>query len=212
MSRTARAVAGTLTATVLLVAGCTSAGGQNPSHPPADDTRSHAPVDTPELRHLRHVAGIEPCPSTGQAGEPVDGGLPPVELPCLGGGDPVRLSGLRGEPTVVNLWASWCKPCRKELPHLQQLHDRAGDRVRVIGIDFQDASPEAALHLAAAAGVTYPLLADPEGATRKDLGVIGLPQTVFVDRSGRIVATERREVTSYGQLVDLVRKHLKVTP
>lgn len=215
MSRTLRAVAGMLTALMLLVVASCADSGASGSEPVFEDDDGATPqvsVDTPELRKLRDRAGIEACPSTDRATEPVEDGLPATVLPCLGGGEDVLLPGLRGKPMVVNLWASWCKPCRDELPHFQRLHEQTGDRLRMLGVDFQDASPEGALRLAADTGVTYPLLADPEATVRKDLGVVGLPQTVFVDESGRIVAVERREITSYSQLADLVRKHLKVAP
>lgn len=216
MTRTARGVVATVLGLVLAVAaGCTGGGSETsaPSAPGAGgQTTSAASVDTAKLRTLRKKAGIEQCPTVKAAPAPRDDGLPDVSLACLGGGHDVRLSALRGKPTVVNLWASWCGPCREELPIIQRFHEQAGKKVRVIGIDFQDPSPEGALRLADASGVTYPLLADPDGRVRADLGVVGLPQTVFVDPSGRIKATERREITSYDELAGLVRKHLKVTP
>ena len=92
-------------------------------------------VDTPELRELKQEAGVEACAPG--AGEPVDGGLPAVTLPCLGGGQEVDLARCAG-PLVVNLWASWCGPCRQEMPVLEDFHEQYGDRVPVLGIDSQD--------------------------------------------------------------------------
>ena len=165
-------------------------------------------VDTPALRELRQSADIEDCQDG--AGAPVDGGLPDVTLPCLGGGSDVDVASLRG-PLVVNLWASWCGPCRKEMPIYQRFHERYGDRVGVLGIDFKDTQPAAALELAQQTGATYPLLADPQTAlegTDTFPTLPGLPWVILVDSEGSVVYKAPGEIDSEGQLVDLVDKHL----
>lgn len=166
-------------------------------------------VNTAELRALKKDAGVEAC-EPGSGGGAVDGGLPEVPLPCLGGGPDVDLSTLRG-PLVINLWAQWCGPCRAELPYYQRLHAQAGDDVDVIGVDYQDTRPDAALELAAETGVTYPLLADPGAALRTPFKVRGLPAVVFVDRNGTVTHIEYVAIRSYDQLSDLVEEHLDVT-
>ena len=166
-------------------------------------------VDTAELRALKKQADVEACePGSGDGA--VDGGLPEVTLPCLGGGPDVDLSTLRG-PLVINLWAQWCGPCREELPYYQRLHAEAGDEVDVIGVDYQDTRPDAALELVREAGVTYPLLADPGAELRVPFKVRGLPAVVFVDRDGTVTHTEYVAIRSYDQLRDLVEEHLDVT-
>lgn len=170
-------------------------------------------VDTPELRQVKQEAGIPGC-TPGRA-EPASGddALPGVRLPCLGGGQDVELSALRG-PMVVNLWASWCGPCRKELPVLEDFHERYGDRVTLVGVDWNDPQPAAALQLAADSGVTYPLLADPQddlsGAGAFPV-IRGLPQSVLVDADGTISYVAVQEIKSVDQLVDLVEEHLGVS-
>lgn len=165
-------------------------------------------VDTPALRELREEARIDPCRAT-SAGA-ADDGMPDVTLPCLGGGADVDVAGLRG-PMVVNLWAAWCGPCRKELPIYQQFYARYGDRVPVLGIDYKDVQPEAALELARDTGVTYPLLADPgsdlEGSSTFPT-IPGLPWVILIDADGKVVHHQPLEITSVGQLVDLVDEHL----
>ena len=123
----------------------------------------------------------------------------------------MQLAAVVDQPTVINLWASWCKPCRRELPLFQRLHETESD-VQVLGIDFADDAPGDALALAQSTGVTFPLLTDPTGVLKKDLKVIGLPQTVFLDGQGRIVATERKEFRSYDDLAAAVKQHLGVSP
>lgn len=170
---------------------------------------SKVDVDTAELRALKKQAGVEPCQPGDAAGRPT-AGLPDITLSCLGGGPDVDLGSLRG-PLVVNLWAQWCGPCRAELPYYQRLHVEAGDVVDVIGVDYQDTQPGAALELAAATGVTYPLLADPGAGLRVPFKVRGLPAVVFVDSDGTVTQVEYVVVRSYDQLQDLVEEHLDVT-
>ena len=185
---------------VLLLAGC-GGGAGGPGQAAID-------VDNPHLRQTKQAAGIEPC--VPGDGDPVDGGLPPVTLPCLGGGRDVDLSSLRG-PLVVNLWASWCGPCRKEMPILEDFHQRYGNRVQVLGIDYQDVQTEAAMDLVRQTGATYPLLADPQselsGAAPFPV-LRGLPFLALVDAQGRVVHQEFTVVESRQQLVGLVNRHL----
>ena len=196
-------LAGLLTATLLLT-GCTGGSALSGPGPARID------VDTPELRQMKADAGVEPCrPGDG---EPVEGGLPALTLPCLGGGDDVDLSTLRG-PMVVNLWASSCGPCRTEMPLLQEFHDQHGDRVSVLGIDYQDTQPVAAMELVRETGVTYPLLADPQSALDGASPIprmSGLPFLAFVDAEGRVVHREFVIIESERQLLDLVDQHLGI--
>ncbi|MFY0409722.1 TlpA family protein disulfide reductase [Solicola sp. PLA-1-18] len=218
MSRT-RVAGVLLSASVLLLAGC--GGDDEPTTAPTfgggGPTAGEADVDTPALQALRSEAGLDDCPATDASATPAPAGadgvrLPDASLDCLGGGSPVSLAALRGTPTVVNLWASWCEPCRDELPVLASLHERAGDRVRVLGVDYQDADPAAALRLAGSSGVTYPSVADPDGALRDALRVVALPQTVFVDADGSVTAVERRPYDTEADLDAAVEEHLGVTP
>jgi len=202
-----RAIAAALAGLVL--AGCSSPPKESP-----EPTFGGSPPNAPEVAEVAEAkagAGIEDCPET-KTSEPSDRGLSGLVLDCLGGGRPVDLAGLHGKPTVINLWASWCGPCKKELPLLAKAHRELGDRVQILGIDFADDSPGAAIDLAKGAGVTYPLLADPKSSSKGILKVVGLPQTVFVDAQGTIVATERREYRSYDDLTNAISKHLGVKP
>jgi len=172
---------------------------------------SGATVSAGKLAAAKKAAGIRACPpSDGTA--PTSKALPDVTLRCLGGGTPVRLTGLTGTPTVINLWASWCGPCRDELPLLAKADKTYGNRLRILGVDFADASPDAAIALAKDSGVTYPLLVDRSSSIRAALRVIGLPQTVFVDAQGRMVGTERAPFRSYADLTTAIRTHLGVKP
>lgn len=200
-----------LGATILiavLVAGC---GADEPAKPSFGGGSEPPGASSDELADLKAAAKIEDCPTTTESASGQDA-LPDLELDCLGGGRPVQLSGLTGAPTVINLWASWCKPCREELPLLAKAHREYGEeRVRFIGIDVADAAPEAALRLAQESGVTYPQLVDRDGRTRAPLKYAGLPQTIFVDEQGRMVFTERTPFRSYADVTAAIRRHLGVT-
>ncbi|MEV7398313.1 TlpA disulfide reductase family protein [Aeromicrobium sp. NPDC092404] len=200
----------TLAAVALVLTAC---GGPGPDDDePVFGGDGPAPTsDAGELAALKARAGIEDCPSS-DGEPPADKALPDLELGCLGGGTPVRLAGLTDTPTIINLWASWCAPCREELPLLAKAHQAYGDKLRIIGVDFDDAAPDAALELAERSGVTYPLLVDPDADAKASLKVIGLPQTVFVDAQGRMVATERIAFRSYADLTAAIDKHLGVSP
>lgn len=193
---------------LLLVAACSTSE-------PADTKPTFggaAPtVAADDLAAAKAQAGIDDCPAPVQdaTGE---GALPDITLECLGGGRAVDLSTLAGRPTVINVFASWCKPCRDEMPLLARADAEYGDAVQLVGIDFGDAAPDDAIELARASGVTYPLLSDPDQATRAGLKVVAMPQTLFVDAQGRIVATERTAYDSYADLTAAIRRHLGVTP
>jgi len=189
-----------LAVAVLLLGACDSA---DVPKPPGE---AKVDVDTPALRAIKQKAGIETC----VPGAATDGGLPAVTLPCLGGGPDVDLSSLEG-PMVVNLWQSFCEPCRKEMPALQEFHERHGDQVPVLGIDSTDVQPQAALEFAADLGVTYPQLADPGGdlSARAPFPTIrGYPYLAIVDADGEIAWQQFGGVDSYADLVDLVNEHL----
>lgn len=112
--------------------------------------------------------------------------LPPLTLSCLGPGPAVSLDQLTGRPTLVNLWATWCLPCREEMPLLQDAFIEHGQQVRFLGVDTQD-SPEAAASFVADFQIGYPHALDPDGELLQQLGVRGLPVTLAIDGDGRIV-------------------------
>lgn len=212
MSRARLVVAGALAVGVLAAAtGC--GAGEAPAPVAADPvaTPASVDVDTPALRAQKAAAGIAACPAS--EGDPApSGGLPALTLPCLGGGRPVDLARLTGMPTLVNVWAQWCAPCRAEAPAFQQVHEAYGPRLQVIGIDWQDTQPDAALAFAEELGLTYPQLADPEGVTRAPLSILGPPTTFFVAADGTVAHVESGPVTRASELTHLVEQHLGVSP
>jgi cytochrome c-type biogenesis protein len=110
-----------------------------------------------------------------------------IEYPAMTlAGDTVTLASLRGEVVLLNLWATWCVPCRTETPYLQELSEEYGDRgFRVVGIslDTGDAADQVAMFVEEY-GVTYTVLHDPQMRGMNLYQVPGLPATFMIDREG----------------------------
>ncbi len=97
------------------------------------------------------------------------------------------LAHYRGSVVVMNLWATWCPPCREEMPALQQFYaENKAKGVVVLGVD-QGESAQAAGNFAREVGVTFPILLDADQQYGRSYAAIGLPTTVIVDRSGHVV-------------------------
>lgn len=132
-------------------------------------------------------AGMEDCTAFAGDGSTLGGaeGLPALRLPCLAGGADVDLQNLGGRPVLINLWASWCAPCREEMPMLQAAYERFGEAVGFLGVNTEDTRP-AALSLLADLGVTYAHVVDRDQNLMTELAAPGLPVTLAVDADGRI--------------------------
>ncbi len=106
-----------------------------------------------------------------------------------------RLAEYRGHPLVLNFWATWCEPCRREIPLLEALHQERAGSVQIVGVavDFQ----ADVLEYAQAHGITYPLLMGEKGGLAA-VNAFGMdtvfPFTVFADASGNIIAVKRGEL------------------
>ncbi len=100
----------------------------------------------------------------------------------------LSLAELRGSPVVLNFWASWCDPCRKEAPLLEAGWRRSRvDGVVFVGLNMQDARSDARRFLREFA-VSYPNVREPDDATARAWGLTGLPETFFLSRDGAVVA------------------------
>jgi cytochrome c biogenesis protein CcmG, thiol:disulfide interchange protein DsbE len=132
------------------------------------------------------------CTSTGN-GTATDPTTPPgarnalrVTMAGFAGGPGFTLpDDLRGRPLVLNVWASWCAPCRTEMPAFEQVHRQLAGKVTFLGLDYLDQA-DAARRFAAETHVTYRLASDPHGQAGAKLGVAGLPTTLFIAPDGTL--------------------------
>lgn len=124
------------------------------------------------------------------------GGMPPYTVVSMTG-EPVALHERRGKVTVLNIWATWCGPCRKEMPSLQKLHRQFQDRgLDVVGVNVdapQADQQQRIQELTHRLGIAYTILLDPEQKFVRTFRAIGVPQTLLIDRSGRILRHWRGE-------------------
>jgi cytochrome c biogenesis protein CcmG/thiol:disulfide interchange protein DsbE len=134
-------------------------------------------------------ASIEQALASGQRPK-----APAITLPRLDGDGEASLADFRGQVVVLNYWASWCEPCRNESPLLERWHWKLRARGgTVLGVDVLDVTSDAKAFVRRF-GLTYPMLRDADGATQRIFGVVAYPETLVIDRDGRIAAVERGPV------------------
>ncbi|MFY1618234.1 TlpA family protein disulfide reductase [Micromonospora sp. WMMD736] len=195
----------------LFVGGCTDSPADDPAPKPAAAERPSPFRDCAAL-------GTAPTPSPGAVSATPDAGataaaaggqeLPALTLPCFTGGAPVALRDVAG-PAVINVWASWCGPCRKELPAFQRLSERTSGRLQVVGVNTRD-SRGGAQAIGEDFGVRFPVLVDQGDALQRELRRNAFPLTLFVDAAGRIRHIDATGALDDAQLGTLVREHLGV--
>jgi cytochrome c biogenesis protein CcmG/thiol:disulfide interchange protein DsbE len=105
-----------------------------------------------------------------------------------GNGKTIQLSSLRGKPVVVNFWATYCEPCKKEMPSLAELQKQyEPEGLQILGIVMDDPGEKTILDFAHRLGVNYPVLVGTDKVADTYGGVDGLPTTFYVDRTGKVV-------------------------
>ena len=105
-------------------------------------------------------------------------------------GQSVSLPALRGKAVLINFWASWCEPCRAEMPSLQALAAREKAQLVVLTINLKE-SPEAIARFVQSTGLTLPVLRDPQGDTARAWGIKIYPSTVLLDSAGQVRSVVR---------------------
>ena len=164
-------------------------GGPSPTagtEPSAAGPTATVPDD--ELARLRAAAALTPCPAP--TGAPAAGPLAAITVPCLGEHGLVELGRvLAGRPALLNVWASWCAPCRTELPALAGYAARPG-AVPVLGVDVRD-DPRAALALLDELDIRLPMVTDPDDVLRIALDIPpGLPMSYLVRADGSVIRVD----------------------
>ncbi|MHB1087588.1 MAG: TlpA family protein disulfide reductase [Acidimicrobiales bacterium] len=174
-------------------------------HPAADNAEAVALTTTPKrwLTKRRLVVvgfvialvafaiyqGVSSSPNaesnvlTGRSGAPaINFSLPSVTTSHR----VLSLSTFQGRPLVINFWASWCVPCRTEMPLLEKAYRPEGGKVAFVGIDTND-TPAAARSFLAKVHVSYPVASDTKGNLAAKYGIFGLPTTIFISANGKVL-------------------------
>lgn len=205
--RTVAPIVAPVLATLVLLTGCAAQSASSAGEPvTSSTTAASSPVGASTDAVVSSADGV-PCPPSNLEARPISDGLPATTFPCLGPGPAVNLAGLRGKPVVLNVWASWCPPCRAEMPLITDLAADAGESLVVLGIDVDD-DPQAAVEFAAAAGLASVI--DPDSITRVTLGWSGPPVTYFVRSDGVIAHRSYGAIPDAATLRELVATHLGV--
>jgi cytochrome c biogenesis protein CcmG/thiol:disulfide interchange protein DsbE len=145
------------------------------------------------------LVGIELLSGSSDSGP----GTPAPQLPSSVLVPPaVHLASLRGKPAAINFWASWCEPCRREAPQLEQLYRALHGSASVVGVDWTDGLDSARAFIRQHQ-MTYPDLRDQDGIVGQRYGLIGLPTTFILDSQGTI-----SEVLRGPQTAQTVRRAL----
>jgi cytochrome c biogenesis protein CcmG/thiol:disulfide interchange protein DsbE len=127
-------------------------------------------------------------PTTGTDGGTVVGSPMPAFSALTLDGKPVDLASERGNVVLLNLWATWCGPCRFEIPELQKMNDQhAAQGFKVIGVSLDDSGADAVRKFVSEHKMTYPILLDPEGKLANIFQTSVIPTTVLIDRNGKIL-------------------------
>lgn len=116
---------------------------------------------------------------------------------------------MRG-PLIVNVWGSWCAPCKDEIPMIRSFYAKNQSRVRVVGVDVEEAKKSDGVDFVIANGMTWPILVDPDGRSRGFFGM-GVPVTWFIDANGNVVHKKIGVLNSESELRETAIKYLHLT-
>jgi cytochrome c biogenesis protein CcmG/thiol:disulfide interchange protein DsbE len=184
---------GAVALVVVLVIGLTQAGGKEEVGKGSDDF---------DLAQAKQQLAGAPAPLAGlhdQADELLDGGPDAFRK---------RLRALRGHPVVINKWASWCGPCRAELPILQKISTERGKEIAFVGLNARD-KRAAAKRFIANYPVPYPSYEDPDETIARELKApSNFPVTLFVDEDGKTVFTHQGGYRDAADLNADIEEHL----
>lgn len=132
-----------------------------------------------------------------------------LEFPCLDGKSTIRFSQMRG-PLIVNVWGSWCAPCKDEIPMIRSFYSKNAAMVHLVGVDVEEAKKSDGSDFVVTNGMTWPILVDPDARSRGFFGM-GVPVTWFIDKDGTVVHKKIGVLNSEQELRDLANKYLHLT-
>jgi len=131
------------------------------------------------------AAAVAACASIAAGATTVGAGAPNFTLQDAAGGN-LKLSEQRGQVVMLNFWATWCGPCKQEMPHLNRLFEKyRGSGFVLLGMNIDD-DPRNAIATASKLGVRFPVLLDTDKKVSKLYDLTTMPSTVLIDRDGRV--------------------------
>ena len=156
--------------------------------------------------HLAHRSGRWPTPRITRSTVAPDFSLESLE------GKTMRLSDFRGKAVLLNFWATWCGPCRIEMPWFVELQQKYGSQgLQVVGVAMDDASKEDIAKFAKDMGVNYPVLIGKEAVGDSYGGIPALPETFFIGRDGKVV-DKILGLRGKAEIEDAIKKALNTQP
>ena len=138
----------------------------------------------------------------------IETGKKAIPLDCLDESSVINLASIKG-PALVNVWGSWCGPCKDEMPIFVDFYSKHSKSVDLIGISVEEADIQDARDFVQAYGMTWPNLYDADGVTRATLGM-GVPITLFIDENGEVTYRKIGVVTTIEELEIATEKYLGV--
>lgn len=138
---------------------------------------------------------VDASPDVNTPQPAVDHPAPDFSLIRFDTGEKVSLNDLRGKPVILNFWATWCGPCRAEMPALQAAYERYGDDLLVVGVDQGEEGAVVGPFLEEF-GIGFPILLDGDMAVGREYRIMGLPTTFFLDSQGIIRGVHAGQINS----------------
>lgn len=132
----------------------------------------------------------------------------PIELGCLDGSSGASINALRG-PMIINVWGSWCGPCKEEIPIFRSFYEKVGGKLQLLGVDVEEASINDGRDFVLKNGITWPNLFDSDGRSRAYFGM-GVPVTWFIASNGRVQYKKIGAIKNETELIALTSKYLGV--
>jgi cytochrome c biogenesis protein CcmG, thiol:disulfide interchange protein DsbE len=184
-----------VTALALVFGGCRKHETAQPAQPTAS-----AKTETQATR-----SPLTPATATDSA---VGSTMPAYKAELLDG-KPFDIAAERGNVVFLNLWATWCGPCRQEIPELQKLHNEYAEQgFKVVGVSLDESGKETVQQFVTENSMTYPIALDPEGKLANVFQTTGIPTSVLIDRSGKIVWKKYGLITIDDELMSALKKAL----
>ena len=132
----------------------------------------------------------------------------PIELGCLDGSVGASVNALRG-PIIINVWGSWCAPCKEEMPIFRSFYAKAKGKLQLVGVDVEEASIKNGQKFVLKNGITWPNLFDSDGSSRAYFGM-GVPVTWFIAADGSVAYKHIGVLKNEIELITLTSKYLGV--